>query len=126
MPLCYNDSVAIDHALESNFEPARSASWDHDLALSGPATGGTRSMSLCKLRLRPWSVLVVSVRADTTRCGRSQLAEYGSPHRRHPLELIDGLQLDLDGAAPIQRILKPKVPPPPRDPSRHRPRFSDR
>ena len=106
--------MAIDHALESNLEPARSALLGLKTSRSaGPATGGYAVDELwCKLVLRPWSCLVVvsaEQTPNTLRLARS-LAEYGSQHRRHPLELIDGLQLDLDGAAAIQRILKPKDP----------------
>jgi len=56
-----------------------------------------------RLLSRPWSCLVV-VSPDRTpktlRLARS-LAEFGTLHRRHPVEVIDALHLDLERAAAI-------------------------
>jgi hypothetical protein len=63
-----------------------------------------------KLLARPWSSLVV-VSPDRTpktlRLARS-LAEFGTQHRRRPVEIIDGLQLDLERSAAIAQMMEPE------------------
>jgi hypothetical protein len=62
-----------------------------------------------KLASRPWSCLVVvspERTPDTLRLARS-LAQLGTKHRRHPVEMIDGTQLDLDRADAIAQAVAP-------------------
>jgi hypothetical protein len=46
---------------------------------------------------------------NTIRLARS-LVEYGTQHRRRPIQLVNGLQLDLNRAAAIEEVLQPKDP----------------
>jgi len=61
-----------------------------------------------RLLSRPWSCLVV-VSPDRTpktlRLARS-LAEFGTLHRRRPVEVIDALHLDLERAAAIAHMVE--------------------
>jgi len=63
-----------------------------------------------RLLTRPWSALVV-VSPDgtpsTLRVARG-LAEFGAQHQRRPVDLIDGLQLDLDRASAIAHRIVPE------------------
>jgi hypothetical protein len=61
------------------------------------------------LLLRPWSCLVVvspERTPKTLRLARS-LAELGTQLRRHPIELVDGLELDLERANAIAHLVEP-------------------
>jgi len=63
-----------------------------------------------KLLARPWSCLaVVSPHRtpNTLRLTRS-LAEFGTQHRQHPVEVIEGMQLDVKRSAAIAQMLKPQ------------------
>lgn len=68
-----------------------------------------------RLLSHPWSCLVV-VAPDRTpktlRLARS-LAEFGTLHRRRPVQLIDALQFDLDRAAAIVQMVEPGADAPP-------------
>jgi hypothetical protein len=64
-----------------------------------------------KLLSRPWSCLVVvspDPTPNTLRLARS-LAEFGTLHRRRPVEVIDALQLDLERATAIARMVEPEA-----------------
>jgi hypothetical protein len=61
------------------------------------------------LLLRPWSCLAVvspERTPKTLRLARS-LAELGTQLRRRPIELVDGLQLDLERANAIAHLVEP-------------------
>jgi len=63
-----------------------------------------------RLLARPWSCLVVvspDETAATLRLARS-LAELGTYYRRHPVEVIDGIRLDVERAAAIAHRLEPQ------------------
>jgi hypothetical protein len=77
-------------------------------AASGPVAGDYEVQELWyRLAARPWSSLAVvspDRTPNTLRLARS-LAELGTLHTRHVVDLIDGLQLDPDRAAAIaQRV----------------------
>ena len=62
-----------------------------------------------RLLLRPWSCLAVvspERTPKTLRLARS-LAELGTQLRRHPIELVDGLELDLERANAIAHLVEP-------------------
>ena len=61
------------------------------------------------LLLRPWSCLAVvsSERTPKTLRLAHSLAELGTQLRRHPIELVDGLELDLERANEIARLVEP-------------------
>ncbi len=61
------------------------------------------------LLLHPWSCLAVvspERTPKTLRLARS-LAELGTQLRRHPIELVDGLELDLERANTIAQLVEP-------------------
>jgi hypothetical protein len=63
-----------------------------------------------KLVARPWSCLgVVSPHRtpNTLRLTRS-LAEFGTQHRQHPVEVIEGMQLDMKRSAAIAQMVNPQ------------------
>lgn len=59
--------------------------------------------------LRPWSCLAVvsSERTPKTLRLAQSLAELGTQLRRHPIELVDGLELDLERANEIVQLVEP-------------------
>jgi hypothetical protein len=68
-----------------------------------------------KLLARPWSSLAVvspERTPKTLRLARS-LGEFGTRHRRRPVEIIDGMRLDLERSAAIAQMVEPEegVPP---------------
>jgi hypothetical protein len=63
-----------------------------------------------RLQVRPWSCLVVvspERTPSTLRLARS-LAELGTQYRRRLVEVVDGLELDLDRAAAIVHLVEPQ------------------
>src|SRR5258708_11259711 len=63
-----------------------------------------------RLLSRQWSCLVVLSpdRTPNTLRLASSLAELGTQHRRRLVEVVDGLQLDLERAAAIARMVEPQ------------------
>jgi hypothetical protein len=61
------------------------------------------------LLLRPWSCLAVvsSERTPKTLRLAHSLAQLGTQLRRHRIELVDGLELDLERANEIAQLLEP-------------------
>jgi hypothetical protein len=62
------------------------------------------------LLLRPWSCLAVvspERTPKTLRLARS-LAELGTQLRRHPIELVEGMELDLERANVIAHLVEPR------------------
>jgi hypothetical protein len=71
------------------------------------------------LLFRPWSCLAVvsSERTPKTLRLAHSLAELGTQLRRHPIELVDALELDLERANEITQLVGPassQAPPEPR------------
>ncbi len=77
----------------------------------GPASLGYDVRGLWyRLFARPWSCLVVvspDRTPNTLRLARS-LAELGTQRRRRLVEVVDGLQLDLERAAAIVHMVEPQ------------------
>jgi hypothetical protein len=63
-----------------------------------------------RLLSRPWSCLVVVSpdRTPNTLRLASSLAELGTQHRRRLVEVVDGLQLDVERAAAIAHMVEPQ------------------
>ena len=82
---------------------------------AGPVSGGPDIQELWyRLLTRPWFALVVvspDETPSTLRVARG-LAEFGAQHQRRPIDLIDGLQLDLDRASAIAHRIAPEEGPP--------------
>ena len=121
--------MTMDQTFESDMDFGATGALDGSAAEErprpappGPISPGHDVLELWyKLLARPWSCLVVvspDQNPDTLRLARS-LAELGTHYRRHPVEVIDGLGLDVERAAAIAL----KVESQEGDPRRPEPRF---